>query len=158
MPEQDKHLEPHTTGEALPPLPDISTVAAMLEFTAAMTREIYELDTTGTSPTMLVIAPLIGEMTLKGETITFQSLQQRSGLPKSTLSRTISALVKDQWIMETVDPEDRRKRVLIPSTRTFELSAKILSITDSVLTSHFGDDILMNLRDRAIAQGAPKFG
>ena len=126
------------------------TIAALLEFTASFMAEMYRTQFASSTTTMLVIAPMIGELTLKGRPITFETLRERSGLPKSTLSRTISDLLREGWLREEVDPEDRRRRILLPGGRTVALRGIVLGLSESVLKDNFGEDVLDELRYRSL--------
>ncbi len=54
-----------------------------------------------------------------------------TGIPKSTVSRSIASLVQKGWIEESVDPRDRRRRVI-------RLSPQALEARDSDWTDAIG--------------------
>ena len=57
-------------------------------------------------------------------------LAQTTGIPKSTVSRSLASLIDKGWLTDEQDPEDRRRRIIRLSEKSLE--ARAIDFKDAV--------------------------
>ena len=105
--------KPHKQGKSTRTNLDIGAIYATFWRMVYMSVHRYDSNTTGELLTVMTIA-LLRQADYKP---TSADLVEITGLPKSSVSRYVSRQMRKGYVTEVVDPEDRRRRRLTPTTK-----------------------------------------
>lgn len=135
----------------------MSAIVPSLTFASQLLALLTRSDQIPDSPATLILCFRVGELWTRGEKITYDRIRGRTQIPKSTVSRTMSEMIRVGLLVEKVDPDDRRRRLLEFTPLSERLSRLCVEQFHSVMTRRYGDGVFKLLeaeREKHLAEAA----
>ncbi len=96
------------------------TAHVVVEFTKNLLRMLGEKYGSAATLNELRVMNQVILCHIKGRSCSVTALHKETGIPKSTVSRTVCTLQSDGWISDRRDRTDGRKRIISPGHRSLD--------------------------------------